>query len=193
MFKHNDLWKPPADLVSNIYNLPSKKKKKKGKRSKKKPRHAEENREFLLNFFGLHKYSPNSAICHSICIKFDLEMPDQKSKYNKFIRKACSRLKNERRVEREYTSRFPTSQAFYNSQSWRDIRYIALKNSNGCCDLCGARATHGIQLHVDHIKPRSKYPQFELDLDNLQVLCGDCNFGKSNIDETNWKQHWDSI
>jgi hypothetical protein len=32
--------------------------------------------------------------------------------------------------------------------------------------------------HIDHIKPRSKYPELELDEDNLQVLCKDCNYGK---------------
>ena len=45
---------------------------------------------------------------------------------------------------------------------------------------------------VDHIKPRSRYPALELTLTNLQVLCNDCNMGKSNDDETdfrpdNWK------
>ena len=38
----------------------------------------------------------------------------------------------------------------------------------------------GAKMHVDHIKPRSKYPRLELDFDNLQVLCEDCNLGKSN-------------
>jgi len=42
-------------------------------------------------------------------------------------------------------------------------------------------------LHVDHIKPRSKYPELSLTFSNLQILCEDCNFGKSNIDQTDWR------
>lgn len=44
------------------------------------------------------------------------------------------------------------------------------------------------KLHVDHIKPRSKYPELQLTLSNLQVLCHDCNMGKSAWDETDWRE-----
>lgn len=40
---------------------------------------------------------------------------------------------------------------------------------------------------MDHIKPRSKYPHLELVFNNLQILCKNCNQGKSNIDETDWR------
>ena len=73
---------------------------------------------------------------------------------------------------------------FYNSKKWRQVRYEALKNSNRVCLLC--KATNK-QLHVDHIKPRSKFPELQYDLNNLQVLCADCNVGKSNLDDTSWK------
>ncbi len=33
-------------------------------------------------------------------------------------------------------------------------------------------------INVDHIKPRHTFPELELDPDNLQVLCADCNLGK---------------
>jgi 5-methylcytosine-specific restriction endonuclease McrA len=52
---------------------------------------------------------------------------------------------------------------------------------------CGASAKDGIRIHVDHIKPRSKYPKIELDINNLQILCDDCNIGKGNWDETDWR------
>lgn len=55
------------------------------------------------------------------------------------------------------------------------------------CQCCGASQKDGAVLHVDHIKPRSKYPELEFDVNNLQVLCADCNIGKSNIDETDWR------
>ncbi|RYZ77711.1 MAG: hypothetical protein EOP05_00795 [Proteobacteria bacterium] len=42
-------------------------------------------------------------------------------------------------------------------------------------------------MHVDHIKPRSKYPHLELEFSNLQVLCRQCNFGKSNKYEDDFR------
>jgi 5-methylcytosine-specific restriction endonuclease McrA len=44
-----------------------------------------------------------------------------------------------------------------------------------------------VPIHIDHIKPRSKYPELELEFDNLQVLCATCNVKKSNIDETDYR------
>lgn len=75
---------------------------------------------------------------------------------------------------------------FYKSLAWRQVRYLALRNSVGC-NFCGARARDGVYLHVDHVKPISKYPELRLSLDNLQVLCEDCNVGKGSWDETDWR------
>ena len=78
---------------------------------------------------------------------------------------------------------------FYESSEWLSLRYIVLKNhviKNGkICLLCGTKNT---QLHVDHIKPKSKYPELALTFDNLQVLCKHCNKGKSNKDETDFRK-----
>ena len=67
---------------------------------------------------------------------------------------------------------------FYATDEWRKLRWRVLSVSNGKCTMCGRNSSHGIVLHVDHIKPRSKYPDLELEIDNLQVLCEDCNLGK---------------
>lgn len=72
-------------------------------------------------------------------------------------------------------------------EAWGAVRYEALKKSNGCCSCCGrSPSKHGVVLHVDHIKPKSLYPELAFDVDNLQVLCGECNIGKSNRDEIRW-------
>lgn len=75
---------------------------------------------------------------------------------------------------------------FYSSQSWRKARYQALKNCSGKCMLCGSPPGK-YSLHVDHIKPRSQRPDLALDPKNLQVLCRDCNLGKSNTDSIDWR------
>ena len=77
---------------------------------------------------------------------------------------------------------------FYNSYAWRVLRYKALKLNNGCCELCGRSKEDGIILHVDHIKPRKKHPELALKLFNLQVFCNECNHGKGNWDETDWRE-----
>lgn len=79
------------------------------------------------------------------------------------------------------------SRNFYLSREWRAVRYKALCQSSGRCQCCGASPATGTVLHVDHIKPRSKFPALELDIENLQVLCVDCNMGKSNKDQTDWR------
>lgn len=79
------------------------------------------------------------------------------------------------------------TQKFYASQEWKELRYEVLRNSGGACCCCGGRASDGLRIHVDHIKPRSKYPELQLDISNLQVLCEDCNFGKSNYYADDWR------
>lgn len=82
----------------------------------------------------------------------------------------------------------PRSDSFYDSADWRTVRFEALRLSSGACVLCGrSNRQHGVVLHVDHIKPRSLRPDLALTLSNLQVLCEDCNLGKSNRDDTDWR------
>ena len=76
---------------------------------------------------------------------------------------------------------------FYNSQAWLDLRYQILNKYGNRCQKCGMGEAEGAKLHVDHIKPRSKYPELELDPDNLQVLCEKCNMGKSNVYEDDYR------
>jgi 5-methylcytosine-specific restriction endonuclease McrA len=76
---------------------------------------------------------------------------------------------------------------FYESREWFQVRYAVLKKYGGRCMICGRTKNDGVIIHVDHIKPRSKYPELELDSNNLQVLCRPCNLGKSNIDDTDWR------
>ncbi len=72
---------------------------------------------------------------------------------------------------------------FYASWEWKAVRYEALKVHGHRCQCCGWRPgdTEAGRLVVDHIRPRRKYPALALDLRNLQVLCNDCNMGKSDV------------
>lgn len=86
------------------------------------------------------------------------------------------------------SARIP-SPSFYEMPEWRELRYQVLVKHKGKCLCCGrSYAEHGVVIHVDHIKPKSKYPKLVLEISNLQILCEDCNMGKSNKDETDWRE-----
>ena len=64
--------------------------------------------------------------------------------------------------------------------AWPRLREAAFKVYGRKCRSCGALAHHGAKLHVDHVKPLSRFPELALDLSNLQVLCDKCNLAKGN-------------
>jgi 5-methylcytosine-specific restriction endonuclease McrA len=80
-----------------------------------------------------------------------------------------------------------TSKQFLESWEWTTKRMEAIKLFGVKCMCCGASRDTGAIIHVDHIKPRSKYPELSLDLNNLQILCMQCNKGKGAWDETDWR------
>jgi 5-methylcytosine-specific restriction endonuclease McrA len=80
------------------------------------------------------------------------------------------------------------SKDFYQSPEWRMLRVRVLEKYECKCMMCGrSPKAHGIAIHVDHIKPISKAPELCLEFNNLQLLCEDCNLGKSNKYDTDWR------
>jgi 5-methylcytosine-specific restriction endonuclease McrA len=75
---------------------------------------------------------------------------------------------------------------FYNSPAWRKLRYEVLRERGRRCEVCG-RSPPDVVIHVDHIKPRSKFPELALQRSNCQIMCADCNIGKMNRDDTDWR------
>lgn len=71
---------------------------------------------------------------------------------------------------------------FYSTKAWRELRISVLMASGSKCKICGDTSEKGAKMHVDHIKPRSLHPELALEESNLQVLCEDCNIGKSTND-----------
>lgn len=79
-------------------------------------------------------------------------------------------------------------QEFMNSWEWKSLRYKVLMKYNRQCMCCGSTPPN-VSIQVDHIKPISKFWDLRADESNLQVLCRDCNMGKSNKDQTDWRPH----
>lgn len=58
------------------------------------------------------------------------------------------------------------------------VRYKVFKRDNYTCQICGRTQKDGVKLHIDHIKPVAKGGTNNID--NLRVLCAECNMGKSD-------------
>ena len=80
--------------------------------------------------------------------------------------------------------------SFLETYEWRRVRMEVLVERGARCECCGAVPQKGndVVLNVDHIKPRRLFPHLALGKTNLQVLCGPCNHGKGNWDQTDWRE-----
>jgi 5-methylcytosine-specific restriction endonuclease McrA len=92
-------------------------------------------------------------------------------------------------LEEACTSSAARSAEFLQSYEWRKLRMQALKKYGAKCMCCGATPATGAVMNVDHIKPRKLFPSMALDINNLQILCHECNHGKGNWDQTDWRTH----
>lgn len=102
--------------------------------------------------------------------------------------KVTQAVKKVKRAE-EYIN----SNEFLKSFEWRRKRFEALDKYGRKCMCCGATPEAGAKIHVDHIKPRKLYPELALDINNLQILCHECNHGKGNKYETDFRSLEDGV
>ena len=79
------------------------------------------------------------------------------------------------------------SKEFLLSDEWFKFRYRIIELHGNKCQCCGATPATGAIIQVDHIKPRSIYPELALVESNAQILCRVCNLGKSNLYKTDWR------
>jgi hypothetical protein len=75
---------------------------------------------------------------------------------------------------------YVNSAEFLKSFEWRQLRLKAFRKYGRVCQCCGATPGNGVVLNVDHVKSRRRFPALALHIENLQVLCADCNHGKAN-------------
>jgi HNH endonuclease len=67
---------------------------------------------------------------------------------------------------------------FYTTPEWRTARLAVIHRDGRVCKMCSLHILLKRDITVDHVRPRSKFPQLALDLGNLQVLCRSCNSSK---------------
>ena len=81
---------------------------------------------------------------------------------------------------RERADKYEPRERFYGSPEWRSLRESVIKEEGRICNDCGRRIRRVIDITVDHIRPRSRYPRLALQRNNLQVLCRSCNSSKGD-------------
>ena len=96
-------------------------------------------------------------------------------------------------LKQKHNSIDVTNNEFLESYAWRKLRLQVIEAYGRKCMCCGNTPENGAIIHVDHIKPRKKYPELALEFDNLQVLCHECNHGKGNWNETDFRKNPVSI
>lgn len=141
--------------------------------------------------FGLNKIIKNNKQGRALLLEISQQNIDltgvvkfvPKKRGNRYVPADNKRVSNITSSSYE----FIISNEFLASYEWRSLRMKALKMYGRKCACCGATPESGAIMNVDHIKPRRKYPELALELDNLQVLCEECNHGKGNWDETDWR------
>lgn len=121
----------------------------------------------------LYSRNPTRALAKTIRkLKSEIRSPNRKPRQR--------RARKAKRYKQSYSAFIE----FYESKEWKELRYKAILTHGRICQCCGATDK---PIHVDHIKPRAKYPSLELNLENLQILCENCNIGKGGWDETDWR------
>lgn len=162
--------------------------------------------EFLADKFLIKKPDPGEAWSHADVIRLARAVAAEvQKKCPNWCAKQLAKLGVAERVANSSDSiKFPwkTSVAaptaghqqsqkaidnFYKSWEWRRLRYDFIKAKKRKCMCCGRSPSDGIVIHVDHIKPIRRYWHLRLDINNLQILCEDCNHGKGSRDETDWR------
>ena len=89
-------------------------------------------------------------------------------------------------LARDRQQRIDEANMFYASPEWRLVRNRVVQEQGRICQDCGEDIKDDFDLTVDHIKPRSKFPELALDASNLRVLCRRCNSAKgAAYDESN--------
>lgn len=136
---------------------------------------------FPDEFYGLGT-KDHGEIIIQFCNLWDISLAERR---NRHLKELDARLHG--RMIQPPTNPPEAKDEFLNTFEWRRLRMQALKKYGPRCQCCGATTASGAVLNVDHIKPRRLYPELALSLDNLQVLCHECNHGKGNWDMTDWR------
>ena len=95
------------------------------------------------------------------------------------------RLLNKKTLElaEDRKNKLDEYERFYTSSEWQRLRKNVIAENDGRCCMCGKKIRKDFDTTVDHIKPRSLYPELSLVKENLRVLCRSCNSSKGSSED----------
>lgn len=105
-----------------------------------------------------------------------VEIPYYSKSFTDYSLKKVKKEARRKRKGKNKGKRKFTPVTFYDSRAWKKLRLRVFKAYFPICMKCGGTKI----LQVDHIKPRSLFPELELRFNNMQILCRECNMEKSN-------------
>jgi len=138
-------------------------------------------RSFYL--FPGHTFYSDQSCCSPKC--YLESRKETRAPKERFTKSYANEIFNKKKRKNKHRKK-RIKDNFYRSEKWLALRYQALKKYGRVCALC---RTESGEMHVDHIKPRSKYRNLEYDFSNLQILCKQCNLGKSNQDDEDFRAY----
>lgn len=87
--------------------------------------------------------------------------------------KQVEEIKNKDIEVKEKPKRKKRRRKRISNKLWFDLRKIILEKNDYLCEECGSPAEA-----IHHIKPISKYPELQHDINNLEALCNKCHRNK---------------
>ena len=102
----------------------------------------------------------------------------QKINYPKNRKQVSEKVRQERskRIMGEKNPNFKDGNRISGGK-WQSIKTKARIRDDHTCQICGLREIE--IMEVDHIKPRSRFPELEYVLENLLTLCPNCHRRKT--------------
>ncbi len=92
----------------------------------------------------------------------------------------CSKHRTQH--QRAYESNRKKTRNFYDSVEWRHMREF-VKRDEKICRMCKAEGFTVAGVEVDHIIPRVKRPDLQLERSNLQLLCVPHHSQKTRLEQ----------
>lgn len=148
--------------------------------------------KMVARHFGVTERIPEFSKKHARKLLCEFLLQDRKNKTT-FIRVFAAAIQKRFAAQKYSPSEHEIvicnlpAPKFYQSKEWRNLRYHTLRHHGNKCRACGRAPKDGVIIHVDHILPRSIYPEYALCAENVQPLCEDCNTAKSNKYEDDWR------
>lgn len=104
---------------------------------------------------------------------WNLLSDEQREAYRNFVYTIDQPIKTLPSIRKRKSKKIPTTK-YYSKEEWISLRQQVFERDGRLCYKCNCIATQ-----VDHVLPKSKFPELAKSLDNLRPICWPCNSRKA--------------